>query len=205
LNVFSYFCLIVIARLLDLNKGNDEDDEERRRNKSAIEEEEKQFKDEAIDDLWSEIRDDDKSIEMPQVEKGQITLMPTTNELRRSEVGQMTTATTSSSTEVEAIPLVRMTHKAEVTDERKEIKVSTACGPSPDREIEELLSNEANAKPINMTTEVPTRLSKVSVSIGTSPPPQSISTQVMNYYLHFLDCFLPPLRDLKFFQHVFMT
>lgn len=166
--------------------------------KSTTEEEEKQFKDEAIDDLWSEIRDDDKSIEMPQVEKGQITLMPTTttNELKRSEVGQMTTATTSSSTEVEAIPLVRMTHKAEVADERKEIKVSTACGPSPDREIEELLSNEASAKPINMTSNVPARSSKVSVSIGTSPPPQSISTQVINFFftLHF-----------GIFQTVFMT
>jgi hypothetical protein len=184
---FSLFFAVLLLfhrlyRTLNIVNEEDEEDDEEERKKSTIEEEEKQFKDEAIDDLWSEIRDDDKSIEMPQVEKGQITLMPTTNELKRSEVGQMTTATTSSSMEVEAIPLVKMTHKAEVADERKEIKVSTACGPSPDREIEELFSNEASAKPINVTSEVPARSSKVSVSIGTSPPPQSISTQVINFF-----------------------
>lgn len=141
----------------------------------VIEEEEKPFKDEAIDDLWSEIRDDDKSIEMPQVERDQITQMllktttTTTMEVERNEVGQMTSTTT----EAEAIPLAAgMTNKSEVGEK---IKVSTACGPSPDREIEEVFTNEANEKPIKVTREIPMRS---SISIGTSPPPQNISTQV---------------------------
>lgn len=150
--------------------------------KEEEEEEVKPFKDEAIDDLWSEIRDDDKSIEMPQVEKGQITLMPTTSKVvvERNEVGQMTSKTTTTKTptqDVEAIPLVRMTHKSEVREEEKQIKVSTACGQSPDREIEQVFANEANEKPINVTREIPARSSS-KVSIGTSPPPQNISTQV---------------------------
>lgn len=140
----------------------------------VIEEEEKPFKDEAIDDLLSEIRDDDKSIEMPQVERDQITQMPsktTTSKMlvERNEVGQMTSTTT----EAEAIPLAAgMANKSEVGEK---IKVSTACGPSPDREIEEVFLNEANVKPIRVTREISMRS---SISIGTSPPPQNISTQV---------------------------
>lgn len=150
--------------------------EEKQHQSVVIEEEENPFKDEAIDDLLSEIRDDDKSIEMPQVEKDQITQMPskTTSmevevEVKRNEVGQMTLMTT----EAEAIPLAApMTNKSEVGEK---IKVSTACGPSPDREIKEVFTNEANEKPIKVTREIPMRS---SISIGTSPPPQNISTQV---------------------------
>lgn len=58
------------------------------------------------------------------------------------------------------------------------IKVSTGCGPSPDREIEAIFANELVETPLKSFTplrDVPSR-----VSIGTSPPPQSISTQVMS-------------------------
>lgn len=59
------------------------------------------------------------------------------------------------------------------------IKVSTGCGPSPDREIEEIFANEmveTSMKSFTPVRDIPSRASKVS--IGTSPPPQSISTQV---------------------------
>lgn len=143
------------------------------------------FKEEAIDDLWSEIRDDDKNIEMPQVEKGQITHTMTTStmtmDVERNEVGQMT-----SSTEAKAIPLE---NKSEVVGEEIS-RVSTACGPSPDREIQEVLTNEANEKPINVTREIPIGKSS-KVSIGTSPPPQNVETQVIFY-----------IRVEKFYQRV---
>lgn len=42
------------------------------------------------------------------------------------------------------------------------VKISTGCGPSPPREIPSTITKEDNRK----------------VSTGTSPPPQSISTQV---------------------------
>lgn len=142
--------------------------------RSDIEEEE-ELRRESIDDLWSEIRDDDKSVVMPQVEKVSITLKP--DELDRTEVAVQS----STNTEAEAIALAPTTLKSdaiEATEEKKQIKVSTACGPSPDREIEELLRNEAHEKPISsVTREIPDRSSS-RVSIGTSPPPQSISTQV---------------------------
>lgn len=63
---------------------------------------------------------------------------------------------------------------------KEAFKVSTGCGPSPDREIEEIFANEKVETPMRSFTpvrDVPSRASKVS--IGTSPPPQSISTQVM--------------------------
>lgn len=60
------------------------------------------------------------------------------------------------------------------------VSVSTGCGPSPDREIEEIFANEnameAPPKAFTPLREIPGRSSRVS--IGTSPPPQSISTQV---------------------------
>lgn len=127
----------------------------------------------SVDDLWSEIRGDDNSVEMPQVEKVSITLKP--HELETNEV-----ATQSTNTEAEAIALGPTASKFEV-EEGKQIKVSTACGTSPDREIEEFLRNDANEKPISsMMREIPDRSSKVS--IGTSPPPQSISTQVREIF-----------------------
>lgn len=141
--------------------------------RSDSEEEEKDIRRKSIDDLWSEIRDDDKSVEMPQVEKVSITLKP--DELESTEVAIQS----SKNTEAEAIAL---SNKVDVIkEEKKQIKVSTACGPSPDREIEELLRNEANEKPITVVTrEIPVRSSS-RVSIGTSPPPQSISTQVREF------------------------
>lgn len=59
-------------------------------------------------------------------------------------------------------------------------KVSTGCGPSPDREIEEIFANEHIDDSI-MKSFAPLReISSRSskVSIGTSPPPQDTSTQV---------------------------
>lgn len=60
-------------------------------------------------------------------------------------------------------------------------QVSTGCGPSPDREIEEIFANEhiedSIMKSFTPLREVSSRSSKVS--IGTSPPPQSTSTQVI--------------------------
>lgn len=58
-------------------------------------------------------------------------------------------------------------------------KVSTGCGTSPDREIEEIFANEHvndSMKSFAPLRETASRSSKVS--IGTSPPPQSTSTQV---------------------------
>ncbi|CRK97753.1 CLUMA_CG011133, isoform A [Clunio marinus] len=75
--------------------------------------------------------------------------------------------------------------KVVVTEEVKEesfeekvenkVKVSTGCGPSPDREIQEIFANEEKLETFTPLREIPSRSSKVS--IGTSPPPQSISTQ----------------------------
>lgn len=80
------------------------------------------------------------------------------------------------------------------------IKVSTGCGPSPDREIEEIFANETVEPPSKSFTPLrdePGRASKVS--IGTSPPPQSISTQVMSplsvFYLIYLTLLSQP--DLR--------
>ena len=72
-----------------------------------------------------------------------------------------------------------------VEDEKQEeilkcVKVSAGCGPSPDREIEEIFANENvhnSAKSFTPLRETPSRSSKVS--IGTSPPPQDTSTQVI--------------------------
>lgn len=61
----------------------------------------------------------------------------------------------------------------------KLVKVSTGCGPSPDQEIEAIFANESHEQSMKSFTplrEIPSRSSKVS--IGTSPPPQSTSTQV---------------------------
>jgi hypothetical protein len=63
---------------------------------------------------------------------------------------------------------------------------STGCGPSPDREIEEFLSQKIPSensnkisKPSSPTPE-PNKSSKVS--IGTSPPPQTCGTQVRRFF-----------------------
>lgn len=62
----------------------------------------------------------------------------------------------------------------------KKVKVSTGCGPSPDREIEEIFfANEHmdhSMKSFTPLRDIPSRSSKVS--IGTSPLPQTASTQV---------------------------
>lgn len=65
---------------------------------------------------------------------------------------------------------------------------STGCGPSPDREVEEVFMKEIsvdNSDDGNFSTEInetavmaPSDSTKVSVSIGTSPPPQTCGTQV---------------------------
>lgn len=69
----------------------------------------------------------------------------------------------------------------DVEKEREtKVKVSTGCGPSPDREIEEIFANdytEHSRKSFTPIRDIPSRSSKVS--IGTSPPPQTISTQVL--------------------------
>lgn len=166
-----------------LNIRFEVDIEDEIKKSDMFEEEEEDLRRKSIDDLWSEIREDDKSIEMPQVEKVSITLKP--DELERTEVAIQLT-----NTEAEAIALEV---EVEAVEEKKQIKVSTACGPSPDREIEEILSNEASEKPISaVTSEILDRSEKVS--IGTSPPPQSISTQVRkNFFLcskYFLLTFL---------------
>lgn len=65
------------------------------------------------------------------------------------------------------------------SDKNVKVSVSTGCGPSPDREIEEIFANERNVMPMKSFTplrDIPSRSSRVS--IGTSPPPQSASTQV---------------------------
>ena len=65
------------------------------------------------------------------------------------------------------------------SDKNVKVSVSTGCGPSPDREIEEIFANERNVMPMKSFTplrDIPSRSSRVS--IGTSPLPQSASTQV---------------------------
>lgn len=75
-------------------------------------------------------------------------------------------------------------------------RISTGCGPSPDREIVEILSEEipsenSNKIPPPTTTEESNKvLSKVS--IGTSPPPQTCGTQVRFDFM---------LRDENISQH----
>lgn len=77
------------------------------------------------------------------------------------------------------------------------VKVSTGCGPSPDREIEEIFANENAEPPLKSFTpvrDIPSRASMVS--IGTSPPPQSISTQVTPFSLH-LNRFLMKIDSIS--------
>lgn len=67
----------------------------------------------------------------------------------------------------------------EKSDKNVKVSVSTGCGPSPDREIEEIFANERNEMPMKAFTplrDIPSRSSRVS--IGTSPPPQTAATQV---------------------------
>ena len=69
------------------------------------------------------------------------------------------------------------------------VKISTGCGPSPDREIEQIFNQNqitttktsAGCGPSPTLREVLSRSSKISK--GTSPPPQSISTQVLKYII----------------------
>ena len=66
-----------------------------------------------------------------------------------------------------------------IFEKKNKAKVSTGCGPSPDREIEEIFANERfehSMKSFTPLRDIPSRSSKVS--IGTSPPPQAVSTQV---------------------------
>lgn len=75
--------------------------------------------------------------------------------------------------------------RQEITSDIKEInnKVSAGCGPSPDREIEEIFANEqvdTASEVFTLLIDNPSTSSRTSkVSIGTSPPPQSMSTQVI--------------------------
>lgn len=74
-------------------------------------------------------------------------------------------------------------------EEDEYVRVSTGCGPSPDREIEEIFNQNQQATSTSTATtsagcgpspplrEILSRSSKISK--GTSPPPQSISTQVL--------------------------
>lgn len=71
-------------------------------------------------------------------------------------------------------------------EEDEDVRVSTGCGPSPDREIEEIFSQSQQATtsttsagcgPSPPLREILSRSPKISK--GTSPPPQSISTQVL--------------------------
>jgi len=151
-----------------LNEDNEDDES------AEEEEEEENVEKESIDDLWTESRDD-KGIDVaiPQLDKGQV-ISDELNEMAalgqvslESKVTIVKTATTSTSADVETL-----------NSTKGQIKVSTACGPSPDREIEEIFSNEKSIRVLSPSVmrENPSRSSKVS--IGTSPPPQTISTQV---------------------------
>ncbi|CAO1405758.1 unnamed protein product [Diamesa serratosioi] len=68
-------------------------------------------------------------------------------------------------------------------EEAEFVRISTGCGPSPDREMEEIFNQiqattsktSAGCGPSPPLREIPSRSSKISK--GTSPPPQSISTQ----------------------------
>lgn len=71
-------------------------------------------------------------------------------------------------------------------EEDEYVRVSTGCGPSPDREIEDIFNQNqqtttattsAGYGPSPPLREILSRSSKISK--GTSPPPQSISTQVL--------------------------
>ena len=72
-------------------------------------------------------------------------------------------------------------------EEDEYVRVSTGCGPSPDREIEEIFNQNQQTTSTATTSagcgsspplrEILSRSSKISK--GTSPPPQSISTQVL--------------------------
>lgn len=158
--------------------AEEEEEEEKSEEELEKEEEEEEIEKESIDDLWTESRDD-KGIDVaiPQLDKGQV-ITDELNEMAaltqvslESEVTTVKTATTSTSTNVETL-----------NSAKGQIKVSTACGPSPDREIEEIFSNEKSIRvlsPSVMRENQPSRSSKVS--IGTSPPPQNMSTQVGNY------------------------
>jgi E3 ubiquitin-protein ligase RNF31 len=106
-------------------------------------------------------------VAIPQLDKGQV-ISDELNEVPlESEVTTVKTSTATTSTDVETL-----------NSTKGQIKVSTACGPSPDREIEEIFSNEKSIRVLSPSVmrENPSRSSKVS--IGTSPPPQNMSTQV---------------------------
>ena len=75
-------------------------------------------------------------------------------------------------------------------EEDEYIRVSKGCGPSPDREIEEIFNQNqqtttsktsAGCGPSPPLREIQITSSKISK--GTSPPPQSISTQVLKYLI----------------------
>lgn len=167
----------------EVDESAEEDEEEEEIIKEIEKEEEEEV--ESIDDLWTESKDD-KGIDVtiPQLDKGQV-ITDELNEMAalrqvslESEVTTAKTATTSTSTDVETL-----------NSSKRQIKVSTACGPSPDREIEEIFSNEKSIRvlsPAVMRENQHSRSSKVS--IGTSPPPQNMSTQVRKLLIFFITC-----------------
>lgn len=108
---------------------------------------------------------------IPQLDKGQVI----SDELNEIEaLGQVPSESKVTTTKTAVA--------ASTSTSKTQIKVSTACGTSPDREIEEIFSNEKSIRvlsPSVMRENQHSRLSKVS--IGTSPPPQNMSTQVRNY------------------------
>lgn len=144
---------------------------------------------ESIDNLWSELKDGESTeVAISQdCEEHQII----SDEMGASKQTALTATKSSSSTATTMSIALGDDDEEEDEDEDevvevKKIKVSTACGPSPDREIEEILSNEKTIRVLSpalkattstKTREIPTGRSS-KVSIGTSPPPQSISTQV---------------------------
>ncbi|KAL7037872.1 hypothetical protein ACKWTF_009385 [Chironomus riparius] len=147
-----------------LNEDNEDDE--------SVDEEEEELENvekESIDDLWTESRDD-KGIDVaiPQLDKEQVI----SDELNEMEVlgqvsleSKVTTATASTNVEI-------------LNSTKGQIKVSTACGPSPDREIEEIFSNEKSIRVLSPSVMRENQHSRSSkISIGTSPPPQNMSTQ----------------------------
>lgn len=64
-------------------------------------------------------------------------------------------------------------------------KMSTRCGPSPERELTPLVERFISEPNKDFPSD------KIKISTGTSPPPQSISTQVkmkIIFLLHYLNC-----------------
>lgn len=156
----------------EVNESVDEEEE------VENEEQEEEVEKESIDDLWTESKDDNGiDVAIPQLDKGQV-ITDELNEMAalrqvtlESEVTTVKTATTSTSTDVGTL-----------NSAKGQIKVSTACGPSPDREIEEIFSNEKSIRVLSPSVMRENQHSRSSkVSIGTSPPPQNMSTQVGNY------------------------